>query len=243
MSPRQQAEVTLIEAFPSIDAKVVKAVLTASGGQVEPAFNALLGKQIPFSDNELQLTVGNSGMSDPDFQAETPPPKPPRPTAAQRQLAQDEQYARQLASQYQERTDRQGSRGPPQQQQQQQQSRRAPGEKDYREYNFFDGMLPDSNPACCNTLLKSTSYRRAPGDPREPSSRLPTNTDHSQQMDLELPQASRWRGRRGRPGCWSRDRRAPSELWSIIDRADSRHITEWRLKQNKTQYRPGPLRC
>jgi hypothetical protein len=44
LSPRQQAENTLKEAFPSIDAAVVKAVLMASGGRVEPAFNALLGK-------------------------------------------------------------------------------------------------------------------------------------------------------------------------------------------------------
>lgn len=44
MSPQAQAEATLIEAFPNIDAKVVKAVLMASGGKVEPAFNALLGK-------------------------------------------------------------------------------------------------------------------------------------------------------------------------------------------------------
>jgi hypothetical protein len=44
LSPQQQAENTLKEAFPSIDAAVVKAVLRASGGQVEPAFNALLGK-------------------------------------------------------------------------------------------------------------------------------------------------------------------------------------------------------
>lgn len=43
LSPQQQAENTLKEAFPSIDAAVVKAVLRASGGQVEPAFNALLG--------------------------------------------------------------------------------------------------------------------------------------------------------------------------------------------------------
>ena len=43
MSPNQQAEATLIEAFPDTDPKVVKAVLMASGGQVEPAFNALLG--------------------------------------------------------------------------------------------------------------------------------------------------------------------------------------------------------
>jgi hypothetical protein len=43
LSPQQQAENTLKEAFPNIDAAVVKAVLTASGGHVEPAFNALLG--------------------------------------------------------------------------------------------------------------------------------------------------------------------------------------------------------
>jgi hypothetical protein len=42
ISAQQQAENTLIEAFPGIDAKVVKAVLVASGGKVEPAFNALL---------------------------------------------------------------------------------------------------------------------------------------------------------------------------------------------------------
>lgn len=43
MSPREQAEQTLREAFPTIEASVVRAVLVASGGQVEPAFNALLG--------------------------------------------------------------------------------------------------------------------------------------------------------------------------------------------------------
>jgi hypothetical protein len=43
LSPQQQAENTLKEAFPSIDAAVVRAVLHASGGRVEPAFNALLG--------------------------------------------------------------------------------------------------------------------------------------------------------------------------------------------------------
>jgi len=89
LSPQQQAEQTLKEAFPSIDATVVKAVLIASGGKVEPAFNALLG------------------MSDPDAVIEpTPPPQPPRPTATrlgstpQSQLEADEQYARQLAEHY-----------------------------------------------------------------------------------------------------------------------------------------------
>jgi hypothetical protein len=47
MSPQQQAENTLIEAFPGIDSKVVKAVLVASGGKVEPAFNALLSTLKP----------------------------------------------------------------------------------------------------------------------------------------------------------------------------------------------------
>ncbi|KAL8822044.1 MAG: hypothetical protein Q9223_000036 [Gallowayella weberi] len=42
-NPLQQAENTLKEAFPSIDLAVIKAVLRASGGNVEPAFNALLG--------------------------------------------------------------------------------------------------------------------------------------------------------------------------------------------------------
>ncbi|KAF1950144.1 hypothetical protein CC80DRAFT_496983 [Byssothecium circinans] len=84
MSPQQQAENTLIEAFPGIDAKVVKAVLVASGGNVEPAFNALLS------------------MSDPSFKSdEAPPPKPPRPSQPRSQVEQDEIYARRLADHYQ----------------------------------------------------------------------------------------------------------------------------------------------
>ncbi|KAL9070795.1 MAG: hypothetical protein Q9161_004586 [Pseudevernia consocians] len=90
LAPEQQAENTLKEAFPSIDAAVVKAVLRASGGRVEPAFNALLG------------------MSDPDAAEPPPPPQPPRPQRApigptsteESQLAADERYARQLAEHY-----------------------------------------------------------------------------------------------------------------------------------------------
>lgn len=95
LSPREQAENTLKEAFPSIDAAVVKAVLTASGGQVEPAFNALLGMSDPDSQKDLEPHV-------------EPPAKPPRPTqqyrtattTAQSQLEADELYARQLAEHY-----------------------------------------------------------------------------------------------------------------------------------------------
>ncbi|KAJ3487655.1 hypothetical protein NLG97_g6364 [Lecanicillium saksenae] len=44
MSEAQKNEIILKEAFPSVDLNVIKAVLRASGGQVEPAFNALLGE-------------------------------------------------------------------------------------------------------------------------------------------------------------------------------------------------------
>jgi hypothetical protein len=43
LSPRAQAKVTLKEAFPNVDDNVIEAVLIASGGNIEPAFNALLG--------------------------------------------------------------------------------------------------------------------------------------------------------------------------------------------------------
>lgn len=43
LSPREQSEITLKEAFPSVEPGVVKAVLVASNWNVERAFNALLG--------------------------------------------------------------------------------------------------------------------------------------------------------------------------------------------------------
>ena len=105
VNPRDQAEQTLREAFPGIDQGVVKAVLIASGGQLEPAFNALLA------------------MSDPDaVQQEQPPAMPPRPTSRQptnqTQLESDEMYARQLAEHYNNTT--------PQQTQQTQQTQQKP---------------------------------------------------------------------------------------------------------------------
>ncbi|KAI9728691.1 MAG: ubiquitin-binding protein cue5 [Chrysothrix sp. TS-e1954] len=122
-SPQQQAESTLIEAFPSIDSKVVKAVLTASGGQVEPAFNALLGM---------------AGMSDPNFQEEHPPPQPPRPTQQQRQLQEDEMYARQLAEHYQASAQPQ----PHASATREGRPMRRDQDPDDKEYSFFDDELP-----------------------------------------------------------------------------------------------------
>lgn len=43
MTEAQKNQITLKEAFPTVDDNVIKAILRASGGQVEPAFNALLG--------------------------------------------------------------------------------------------------------------------------------------------------------------------------------------------------------
>lgn len=111
----------------------MKAVLMASGGQIEPAFNALLG------------------MSDPDAQVEAPPPpQPPRRAAAavpavapgtkapsKSQLEADELYARQLAEHYQQQDMRRAQReqgGRPQQ--------GGYGQREEeRERNFIDGKL------------------------------------------------------------------------------------------------------
>ncbi|KAH8687817.1 hypothetical protein BGZ60DRAFT_425676 [Tricladium varicosporioides] len=131
LSPQQQAENTLKEAFPSIDIAVVKAVLRASGGRVEPAFNALLE------------------MSDPDaVREETPPPQPPRPvpqrvgSTPQSQLEADEQYARQLAEHYGgvgSYGPRTTSRGNPQARQQ---TNLKPNEMYEEEHSFIDDDLP-----------------------------------------------------------------------------------------------------
>jgi hypothetical protein len=54
VSETQQNEAILKEAFPSVEMSVIKAVLRASGGRVEPAFNALLGL---FYETMLEDTV------------------------------------------------------------------------------------------------------------------------------------------------------------------------------------------
>ncbi|KAL3480119.1 hypothetical protein BJX99DRAFT_244545 [Aspergillus californicus] len=116
LTPQQQAENTLKEAFPSIEASVIKAVLTASAFDVERAFHALL---------------------DPSAQDEYAPPKPPRPTAAQRQLEADELYARQLAEHYNRR-----AQPPREGQEAYNRQRRGSAQSDEKEYNFFDDDLP-----------------------------------------------------------------------------------------------------
>ncbi|KAL4975462.1 hypothetical protein BDW66DRAFT_151924 [Aspergillus desertorum] len=121
LPPRQQAENTLQEAFPSVEGSVVKAVLVASSYDLERAFHALLG------------------MTDPNASAQDDyaPPKPPRPSATQKQLEADELYARQLAEHYNRRA--QPPRGGNEANRRQRHLNDAPEEK---EYNFFDDDLP-----------------------------------------------------------------------------------------------------
>lgn len=135
LSPAQQAENTLIEAFPTIDTKVVKAVLTASGGKIEPAFNALLS----MSDENFK----------PEEAAVNAPAQPPRPALRQQQqpmsqLEADEAYARQLAEQY-----NQGGQGSQNRYNQREPGRRGPNQQrpyhdeDDNERSFFDDELPE----------------------------------------------------------------------------------------------------
>jgi hypothetical protein len=130
LTEMQKNEHILKEAFPDIDLGVIKAVLRASGGRIDPAFNALLG------------------MSDPDavqneVLPEAAPPQPPRPTdrSHMSQLEADEAFARRLAEQdnvgaYEART------ASGDQQPRRQATGLKPNEMYDREHSFFDDDLP-----------------------------------------------------------------------------------------------------
>ncbi|GAO19057.1 hypothetical protein UVI_02061710 [Ustilaginoidea virens] len=131
LTETQKNEMILKEAFPSVDNAVIKAVLRASGGKVEPAFNALLGGVA------LEMTDPDAVKSDTE---EVPPPQPPRPQGRRAQMSQmeaDELYARQLAEHYdnvgayEARTSNR-SRDAPQSQ----------GWDDERQHSFLDDDLP-----------------------------------------------------------------------------------------------------
>ncbi|KAI0556166.1 hypothetical protein F4679DRAFT_521402 [Xylaria curta] len=134
LTTQQKNEQILKEAFPSIDATVIKAVLAASGGQIDPAFNALLGMSDPDA-------VQNDPPREP-----APPPKPPRPTnrAPLSQMEADELYARQLAEHYdnvgayEARTMNRSPGGQPRRQA----TGLKPNEMYDREHNFIDDDLP-----------------------------------------------------------------------------------------------------
>ncbi|GKU00831.1 cue protein [Fusarium langsethiae] len=131
VSETQQNEAILKEAFPSVEMSVIKAVLRASGGRVEPAFNAL-----------LELTDPDAAQNEP---ADVPPPQPPRPQnrSQMSQMEADELYARQLAEHYdnvgayENRTANRGANDGRQRQGQQ-----GPEWGDDREHSFLDDDLP-----------------------------------------------------------------------------------------------------
>ncbi|KAI0161393.1 hypothetical protein GGR57DRAFT_454596 [Xylariaceae sp. FL1272] len=134
LTEQQKNEQILKEAFPSIDAAVIKAVLAASAGQIDPAFNALLGMSDPDA-------VQNEPAREP-----APPPQPPRPTGRvpMTQMEADELYARQLAEHYdnvgayEARTTNRG----PGSQQRRQATGLKPNEMYDREHSFIDDDLP-----------------------------------------------------------------------------------------------------
>ncbi|KAF5691779.1 CUE domain-containing protein [Fusarium circinatum] len=131
VSEAQKNETILKEAFPTVELSVIKAVLRASGGRVEPAFHAL-----------LEMTDPDAAQNEPVDEA--PPPQPPRPQnrTQMSQLEADELYARQLAEHYdnvgayESRTANRGQR----QGQQGQQGQDEWG--DDREHSFIDDDLP-----------------------------------------------------------------------------------------------------
>lgn len=132
LNPQQEAENTLKEAFPGIDAAVVRAVLIASGGRIEPAFNALLGMTDPEAAVEVEAVA---------------PPQPPRPargTQAMSQLEADEIYARQLAEHYDasQRQNRSRSRGSGGNTQRGQNLKPNELHEEDENYSFIDDELP-----------------------------------------------------------------------------------------------------
>lgn len=85
----------------------------------------------------LGLLTCPKGMTDPNAAQDIAPPKPPRPSAAQRQLEADELYARQLAEHYNRRAPQPGYDD----RASYDRRRRGSDVSEEREYSFFDGML------------------------------------------------------------------------------------------------------
>ncbi|KAI1497395.1 hypothetical protein F5X99DRAFT_397078 [Biscogniauxia marginata] len=136
LTEQQKNESILKEAFPTIELSVIKAVLAASGGRIDPAFNALLGMSDP-----------DAVQNEPAHEEPAPPPQPPRPTGPRSPMTQveaDELYARQLAEHYdnvgayEARTTNQSPSG----QYRRQATGLKPNEMYDRDHSFIDDDLP-----------------------------------------------------------------------------------------------------
>jgi hypothetical protein len=158
---------------------------------------------------EGSLTL-HAGMSDPNFKAEeAAPPKPPRPQP-RNQVDQDEMYARQLAEHFQSQGGQQGQGGYGSERRSSPYARsnNQSQNKDDREYSFFDGELVG------NTLktLSTNTCRRPSRDPQEHRTRLPRDTEDSQQVDHQLQEEARRRAGRLRSVWEPRAARA----WTVV---------------------------
>ncbi|KAF8474955.1 hypothetical protein BDZ91DRAFT_674971 [Kalaharituber pfeilii] len=163
LSPQQQVQLTLAEAFPTVEPNVIKAVLIASKGEVEPAFNALLAMTDPsFVPEEAPAPPPHtrSRTYSPRVDSRYPPQQQHRdynpalvyqdridltpPTATPRsQLEADELYARQLAE-HLNNTSRPRGRGGAQNQAPPRHSRQE-SDEDFRtekEHSFLEDDLP-----------------------------------------------------------------------------------------------------
>ncbi|PFH61988.1 hypothetical protein XA68_15530 [Ophiocordyceps unilateralis] len=90
VSETEKNILTLKEAFPSVEETVIRAILRASGGRVEPAFHAL-----------LEMTDPEAARNEPqDAPAPAQQPAQPQARGGMSQVESDELYARQLAEHY-----------------------------------------------------------------------------------------------------------------------------------------------
>ena len=211
-----QAEITLIEAFPSIDAKVVKAVLAASSYRVEPAFNALLGMTDPESQQAEE-------------EAPPPPPRPSQTSRPQNQLEEDERYARRLAEHYNSSTapprdggnhhynQREAGRRQPNQQP------RRYNEQEDEDRNFFDDDLPEIGKtiqqgfvetqkkvySLFNTIRKRIDGDEEDGDEDLYTSSQPSSRQNTQRQDFGASTREQLYGiRKGAEGQQQNSRRS-----------------------------------
>ncbi|KAB8229293.1 ubiquitin-binding protein cue5 [Aspergillus alliaceus] len=206
LSPQQQAENTLKEAFPTVELSVIKAVLVASNCDVERAFHALLG------------------MTDPSAaEQDVPPSKPPRPSAAQRQLEADEQYARQLAEHYNRRAPQsRWEGGPPYDR-----PRRDSELSEDREYSFFEDDLPvireNIRKGFLDTQTKVNSWvqnlkKRLDGEDQEGA---PTNQAYRDESYAQARRSGELGRRSGDRERYDADPQVLSDDFSVLEMKDT----------------------
>lgn len=138
LSPFSKALTTLKEAFPDTDEKVIRAVLVASKGDLDSAFNALLSMNDPDfkPDNIIPRASIEQSETDEEY----------RRRIQRAQIEEDERLARQLAGEYRQTSGRvsrgsRSSRGHP-----------SPGNtgryddpprSSFEERSFFEDELPE----------------------------------------------------------------------------------------------------